>query len=200
MSDTKRLLVHTANTFVPVSVIIVGVGRANKEKMKILDGDNRTLTSNEGVRAKRDIVQFVGESKNIYFIFIFFKFSDMEQTQKSVIETSKFPVRYNHDTDVPVEKIDPIECFYASVTRKRADNGFEFFPEQSMSREEAVYSYTLGNAFAAFEDDIKGSIEQGKYADFVVLSNDLITCSEEDILETEVLYTILNGEIVYSGI
>ena len=103
-------------------------------------------------------------------------------------------------TDVPVEKIDPIECFYASVTRKRADNGFEFFPEQSMSREEAVYSYTLGNAFAAFEDDIKGSIEQGKYADFVVLSNDLITCSEEDILGTEVLYTILNGEIVYSGI
>ena len=59
MSDTKRLLVHTANTFVPVSVIIIGVGRANKEKMKILDGDNRTLTSNEGVRAKRDIVQFV---------------------------------------------------------------------------------------------------------------------------------------------
>ena len=105
MSETKRLLVHTANTFVPVSVIIVGVGRANKEKMKILDGDNRTLTSNEGVRAKRDIVQFVGESKNIYFLFsFFFKFSDMEQTQKSIIETSKFPVRYNHDTDVPFEK------------------------------------------------------------------------------------------------
>ena len=73
MSETKRLLVHTANTFVPVSVIIVGVGRANKEKMKILDGDNRTLTSNEGVRAKRDIVQFVGESKNIYFFFSFFQ-------------------------------------------------------------------------------------------------------------------------------
>ena len=61
MNDTKRLLVHTANTFVPVSVIIIGVGGANKEKMRILDGDNRTLTSNEGVRAKRDIVQFVGE-------------------------------------------------------------------------------------------------------------------------------------------
>ena len=104
MSDTKRLLVHTANTFVPVSVIIVGVGRANKEKMKILDGDNRTLTSNEGVRAKRDIVQFVGESNNIYFSFLFLKFSDMEKTQKSIIETSKYPVRYNLDTDVPFEK------------------------------------------------------------------------------------------------
>ena len=89
MSDTKRLLVQTANTFVPVSVIIVGVGRANKEKMKILDGDNRTLTSNEGVRAKRDIGQFVGEEK----LFIFILFSDMEQTQKSIIEASKFPIR-----------------------------------------------------------------------------------------------------------
>ena len=61
MSATKRLLVHTANTLVPVSVIITSVGRQNREKMKILDGDNRTLTSVEGVRAKRDIVQFVGE-------------------------------------------------------------------------------------------------------------------------------------------
>ena len=103
-------------------------------------------------------------------------------------------------TDVPVEKIDPLACFYASVTRKRSDTGFEFYPEQSMSREEAVYSYTLGNAFAAFEEKIKGSIEAGKYADFVVLSNDLITCQEEEILNTKVLYTIINGEVVYSGI
>lgn len=103
-------------------------------------------------------------------------------------------------TDVPVEKIDPLACFYASVTRKRSDTGFEFYPEQSMTREEAVYSYTLGNAFAAFEEDIKGSIETGKYADFVVLSKDLINCSEDEILDTKILYTIVNGEIVYSGI
>ena len=64
MAATKRLLVHTANTFVPVSVIIIGVARpkANtREKMRILDGDNRSLTSQEGVRAKRDIVQSVGK-------------------------------------------------------------------------------------------------------------------------------------------
>ena len=72
MNDTKRLLVHTANTFVPVSVIIIGVGGANKEKMRILDGDNRTLTSNEGVRAKRDIVQFVGELTSFFFLFFSF--------------------------------------------------------------------------------------------------------------------------------
>ena len=61
MNATKRYLVHTANTFVPVSVVIVGVGKADKEKMRILDADNKTLTSHEGVRAKRDIVQFVGK-------------------------------------------------------------------------------------------------------------------------------------------
>ena len=102
-------------------------------------------------------------------------------------------------TDAPVEKISPIDCFYASVTRKRADTGFAFYPEQRMSREEAVYSYTLGNAFAAFEEDIKGSIEVGKYADLVILSNDLINCADESILNTKILSTIVNGELVYSS-
>ena len=97
-------------------------------------------------------------------------------------------------TDAPVEDVDPLISYYASVTRKRADNGFEFFPEQRMTREEAVYSYTLGNAFAAFEDDWKGSIEPGKVADLVVLSKNLIDCADEEILEAEVLQTMVGGE------
>jgi predicted amidohydrolase YtcJ len=101
-------------------------------------------------------------------------------------------------TDAPVEDVDPIESYYASVTRKRIDNGFEFFPEQSMTREEAIYSYTLGNAFAAFEEDIKGSIEIEKYADIVILSKNLITCEDEEILDTKILYTLVNGEIKYN--
>ena len=100
-------------------------------------------------------------------------------------------------TDAPVEDVDPIECFYASVTRKRADTGLEFFPEQRMTRAEAIYSYTLGNAFAAFEETIKGSIEVGKYADLVVLSNNLLTCTDEEILETEILMTMVGGEEKY---
>lgn len=100
-------------------------------------------------------------------------------------------------TDVPVEEIDPIACFYASVTRKRADNGFEFFPEQRMTRKEAISSYTLWNAFAAFEEKDKGSVAPGKFADLVVLSNDLLTCTEEEILNTKVLMTIVGGEIKY---
>ncbi|MDX1479390.1 MAG: amidohydrolase, partial [Saprospiraceae bacterium] len=93
-------------------------------------------------------------------------------------------------TDAPVEDVDPIASYYATVTRKRADTGMEFFPEQRMTREEAIYSYTMANAFAAFEEDQKGSLETGKYGDLVILSNDLINCSDEEILETQVLLTV----------
>ncbi|MFT5167689.1 MAG: putative amidohydrolase YtcJ [Saprospiraceae bacterium] len=100
-------------------------------------------------------------------------------------------------TDTPVEDISAIECLYASVTRKRSDSGLEFFPEQRMTRKEALYSYTLGNAFAAFEEKDKGSLTPGKLADIVVLSNNLVTCSDEEILDTEILFTIVGGKIKY---
>ena len=100
-------------------------------------------------------------------------------------------------TDAPVEDVDPIESFYASVTRKRVDNGFEFFVEQAMTREEAVYSYTLGNAYAAFEEEDKGSLEAGKLADIVILSKDLINCSDDEIMDTKVLATIVDGVVKY---
>ena len=96
-------------------------------------------------------------------------------------------------TDVPVENIDPIESFYASVTRKRVDNGFTFFSEQAMTREEALKSYTLSAAYSAFEDKIKGSISPGKHADFIILSQDLIKCAEDDIMKTKVEKTFISG-------
>ena len=101
-------------------------------------------------------------------------------------------------TDAPVEDVDPIESFYASVTRKRVDNGFEFFVEQAMTRGEAIYSYTLGNAYAAFEENDKGSLEEGKLADIVILSKDLINCQDDEIMDTKVLWTIVGGEVKYS--
>lgn len=100
-------------------------------------------------------------------------------------------------TDAPVEDVDPIKNYYASVTRKRIDNGMEFFTEQAMTREEALKSYTIWNAYAAFEEELKGSITEGKFADIVILSNDLRTCSDEEILNTEILYTIIDGKIKY---
>ena len=100
-------------------------------------------------------------------------------------------------TDAPVEDVDPIQSFYATVTRKRIDNGFSFFPEQAMTREEALHSYTLAVAYSGFEEDNKGSLEVGKLADITILSKDLLQCSDAEILDAEVLYTILGGEVKY---
>ncbi|MCC6760195.1 MAG: amidohydrolase [Chitinophagaceae bacterium] len=105
-------------------------------------------------------------------------------------------VLVNNGTDVPVEDADPIPNFFASVTRQLKD-GSTFYPEQKMSREEAVYSYTMANAKAQFEEKDKGSIEVGKYADFVMLSNNLLTCSDSAILQTKVLKTIVGGKVLF---
>ena len=68
-----------------------------------------------------------------------------------------------------------------------------------MTRLEALKSYTINAAYAAFEENIKGSIEIGKYADFTVLSKNIITVPENEILNTKVLYTIINGKIEYQN-
>jgi predicted amidohydrolase YtcJ len=99
-------------------------------------------------------------------------------------------------TDVPVEAIDPIPNFYALVTRKM-NNGEAFFPDQKMTREQALRSYTFNCAYAAFEEDIKGSLTPGKVADITVLSKDILTVPDDEILNTEVLYTIVGGKVMY---
>ncbi|MCC6292138.1 MAG: amidohydrolase [Bryobacterales bacterium] len=99
-------------------------------------------------------------------------------------------------TDVPVEEIGPIANFYASVTRKGGD-GAAFYPAQRMTRLEAMRSYTIQAARAAFEENDKGSIRRGKLADVVILSRDLLSVPEEEIRSTEVLYTIVGGKVMY---
>ncbi|MEW6654481.1 MAG: amidohydrolase family protein, partial [Bacteroidota bacterium] len=84
------------------------------------------------------------------------------------------------------------------VTRKNSE-GKTFYPEQKMTRLEALKSYTANGAYASFEENVKGTIEKGKYADIVVLSNDLLNCSDEEIKATKVLYTIVNGKIVFQN-
>ena len=103
----------------------------------------------------------------------------------------------NSGTDAPVEDINTIANFYAAITRRLPD-GTQFYPGQCMTREQALRSYTINNAYAAFEEDIKGSLTPGKLADITVLSKDIMTIPEEEILTTEVLYTIVGGEIVYT--
>ncbi len=107
--------------------------------------------------------------------------------------------RLANGTDAPVEEVDPLPCLYASVTRKRIDTGLEFFPEQKMTREEALLSYTIWNAWAAFEEKEKGSLTPGKLADIVVLSKDLLRCAPEEMLEAKVLKTVVGGRIQYEA-
>ena len=99
-------------------------------------------------------------------------------------------------TDVPVEPVDTVPSFYAAVTRRMAD-GSAFYPAQAMTRMEALRARTMGAAFAAFEDDVKGSLEVGKLADVTVLSRDILEISEDEILGTEVLYTVVGGVVRY---
>ncbi|MBI3465260.1 MAG: amidohydrolase family protein, partial [Planctomycetes bacterium] len=99
-------------------------------------------------------------------------------------------------TDAPVEDLNPLGSFYASVTRRMKD-GRQFFPEHSLTREEALRSYTLDAAYAAFEEDVKGSLTPGKLADVVVLSRDIMAVPEEEILQAEVLYTIVGGKVLH---
>lgn len=102
-------------------------------------------------------------------------------------------------TDAPVEPINPIASFFASVTRQtlqgQPEGGFE--PEEKMTRAQALKSYTLDAAYGAFEENIKGSIAPGKLADFTIFSNDIMTVSDNQILSTEVSMTVVGGKVLY---
>jgi len=101
-------------------------------------------------------------------------------------------------TDAPVEDIDPIPSFYASVSRRLKD-GTVFYPEQRMSRIEALRSYTINAAFAGFDEGIKGSLVAGKLADITVFSKDIMAVPEDQIPTARVLYTIVGGRVQYTA-
>ncbi len=112
----------------------------------------------------------------------------------------KSGARIVNGTDAPVEPVTPIASLYASISRKTLlgtpDNGYE--PDEKMSREQALRSYTLDAAYGAFREDQKGSLEVGKWADLTVLNKDIMTVEEQEILDTEVEMTVIGGEIVYT--
>ncbi|MEO6222800.1 MAG: amidohydrolase family protein, partial [Vicinamibacterales bacterium] len=99
-------------------------------------------------------------------------------------------------TDAPVEDVDPIASYYATVTRK-LENGTTFYPDQKMSRIEGLKSYTLWAAYGGFEEQIKGSLTPGKLADITVLSKDITTVPDDQIRQAKVVYTIVGGKVVY---
>ncbi len=102
-------------------------------------------------------------------------------------------------TDFPVEDISPFKTFYAAVVRKD-DKGFPaggFQPENALSRADALRGMTCWAAYGSFEEKEKGSLETGKFADFIILDQDLLNCAPENILKTTVLATYINGERLY---
>lgn len=104
-------------------------------------------------------------------------------------------------TDFPIESIEPIRTLYASVVRKDAEGypteGFQSI--DALARDEALRSITIWAAKAAFEENEKGSLEKGKLGDLVILDKDIMNVPEKELLKTRVLYTILDGKVVYDG-
>ena len=105
-------------------------------------------------------------------------------------------------TDFPVEDISPFKTFYAAVARQDnkgfPEKGFQI--ENALSREETLKGMTIWAAYSNFEENEKGSLEKGKYADFVVLDKNIMCCKIEDVLNTRVLFTFINGEKVYENV
>ena len=113
---------------------------------------------------------------------------------RSLIESGAMIV---NGTDAPVEDEDPIPNFYCAVTRRSKLDGTPFHPEQAMTREEALKSYTWNSAYALFEENELGSLKPGMRADVTVLSQDIMTVPEADIPVTQVTYTLVGGKVVY---
>ena len=104
-------------------------------------------------------------------------------------------------SDAPVEIGDPRIEFYAAVARKDLDGFYDkgWHLEQAVTREEALKMFTIWPAFAAFQEDVNGTIEVGKLADLTIFSKDIMKVPEEEILEAQVVMTIVNGKIVFEG-
>jgi predicted amidohydrolase YtcJ len=94
-------------------------------------------------------------------------------------------------TDAPVEPADPWRALHSAVT------GGGLRPEEKMTREEALKSYTIWPAYAAFEEEVKGSLEPGKTADFTVIDKDIMTCATDEIRNIKATRTVLAGETVF---
>ncbi|HEY8185461.1 MAG TPA: amidohydrolase [Pyrinomonadaceae bacterium] len=104
-------------------------------------------------------------------------------------------------SDAPVERGEPMIEFYAAVARKdmKGFSGEGWHPEEAVSRVQALRMFTIWPAYAAFEEELRGSIEAGKLADFTILSADIMKIPEAEILKTRCLMTVIGGEVVYEA-
>jgi predicted amidohydrolase YtcJ len=100
------------------------------------------------------------------------------------------------DPNTSINPFNPFLAIWSLVTRK-TERGSVFNPEQAISREQAIKMYTINNALGSFEENLKGSIEPGKFADLAVLSHDILSCPADTIKNIKAILTMVNGKIVY---
>lgn len=100
-------------------------------------------------------------------------------------------------TDTPIEPVNPFRGLYAAITRKSENGKQDYFPQQRLTIDQAIHAYTVGSAFAEFEEKEKGELVPGMLADFVVLDRDVTAVSPEKLLGTKVLRTVVGGKTIY---
>ena len=150
-------------------------------------GEIGVIASMQGVHASSDgpwVLQRLGEKRAREGAYVW----------RTLWETGAV---VTNGTDAPVEHVSPIASFYATVSRMMSD-GRVFYGDERLTRDQALQSYTLNNAYAAFEEDIKGSLTPGKLADITVLTKDIMSIPEDEIPTTNVAYTIVGGQVRYA--
>ena len=100
------------------------------------------------------------------------------------------------DSYTAINPYNPFQSMWSIIART-TERGSNIVPEEALSREQALRMFTINNAYASFEENRKGSIEPGKFADLAILSQNIFSCPEDSIKETKVLMTIVDGKIVY---
>ena len=101
-------------------------------------------------------------------------------------------------TDYPVESIDPFRGLYSAITRQNEAGTMTFEPQEKITLNQALYAYTQASAFAEFEEKTKGILAPGYFADLIVLDRDITKATPLELLHTQVLETIVNGDVVYA--
>ena len=138
---------------------------------------------------------FIDYDMHIVFDRVGKALGDTSYAWKTLIESG---VQSPFGTDCPVENFDPFRGIYCAATGKDTKGNGPAWPQQVLSRQQALYGYTAAGAYGSFDETVKGKIKAGMYADFITVDTDLLTCADEDILKARVTSTYINGNCVFS--
>lgn len=138
---------------------------------------------------------FIDYDMHIVFDRVGKELGDTSYAWKTLIESG---VQSPFGTDCPVENFDPFRGIYCAATGKDTKGNGPAWPQQVLSRQQALYGYTAAGAYGSFDETVKGKIKAGMYADFITVDTDLLTCADEDILKARVTSTYINGNCVFS--